>query len=119
MNNNLMQDNETIYIHYEDPMAVNSTSDLLITYIPKTYSNVVILCIGTDRSTGDSLGPLTGTFLNKLKPKHLDVYGTLHKPVHAVNLEEFICKIKQKYTNPFIIAVDASLGKSSSIGNLI
>ena len=37
----------------------------------------IILCIGTDRSTGDALGPLIGTHLSRLNLPQLKVYGTL------------------------------------------
>lgn len=29
---------------------------------------IIWVCIGTDRSTGDSYGPLIGTFLQQAKP---------------------------------------------------
>lgn len=78
---------------------------------------VVIICIGTDRSTGDSLGPLVGSRLQSLIPTDdCTVYGTLDYPVHAVNLAETLVTIQRMYTNPFIIAVDACLGQLSSVG---
>lgn len=117
--NNPVQNNDVNYVHYKDPLAIKLTSDILITCLPKYYTNLIVLCIGTDRSTGDSLGPLTGTLLTQMRPTQMKVYGTLHHPVHAVNLEESIQKIKLSYRDPFIIAIDASLGKNSSIGNLI
>ena len=76
----------------------------------------VILCIGTDRSTGDALGPLIGTHLSRLDLPKLNVYGTLDEPVHATNLQENIQFIQQLYVNPFIIAIDACLGRMDSIG---
>src|SRR5690625_1908460 len=103
---NPIEENEVNCIHYQDSMVIKSISDLLITYIPRNYSCLVILCIGTDRSTGDSLGPLNGTLLTQLTPRNLHVYGTLHQPVHAINLEETIHHIKTSYTKPFIIAVE-------------
>ncbi len=117
--NNDMYNNEPSYIHYKDPLALKSTTDRLITYFPKNHTQIIVLCIGTDRSTGDSLGPLTGTLFTQMRPSLLHIYGTLHNPVHAVNLEEKIKDINNNYRNPFIIAVDASLGKNSSIGRLI
>ncbi|WDC85687.1 DUF1256 domain-containing protein [Caloramator sp. mosi_1] len=52
---------------------------------------LVILCIGTDRSTGDCLGPLVGYKLNRLTlNKNIDIFGTLNTPVHAKNLDEHI-----------------------------
>lgn len=76
----------------------------------------IILCIGTDRSTGDSLGPLIGTHLSRLNLPQLNVYGTLDEPVHATNLEDNILLIQQSFVNPFIIAIDACLGRMDSIG---
>lgn len=78
----------------------------------------IILCIGTDRSTGDSLGPLTGTYLSRLGLPQLTVLGTLDQPVHATNLAENIQYIQQAYNNPFIIAIDACLGKMDSVGHI-
>ncbi|HOB21291.1 MAG: spore protease YyaC [Firmicutes bacterium] len=75
---------------------------------------LVVVCIGTDRSTGDSLGPLVGTMLSRTST--VPVYGTLAEPVHAVNLNEKLAEIQKAHPNSFIIAVDACLGKSESVG---
>lgn len=77
----------------------------------------VILCIGTDRIIGDSLGPLVGTTLEKAGRMPF-VYGTLHAPIHALNLQETLCKIKEKHPRNPVIAVDASLGSMSHIGSV-
>jgi putative sporulation protein YyaC len=80
-------------------------------------NSIIILCIGTDRSTGDCLGPLVGHKLAiSLKNKKTTVYGTLDKPVHAKNLKETLCMINRQHPNPFIIAIDASLGSIEKIG---
>lgn len=80
------------------------------------HRNLIILCVGTDRSTGDSLGPLTGTLLSKQNILPAIIIGNIHNPVHASNLEQSINDIKDKYQNPFIIAIDAGLGKQNSVG---
>jgi len=54
--------------------------------------------------------------LTQLKNGGFDVVGTLDKPVHAVNLVEVIEDINTKHRNPFIIAVDACLGKADRVG---
>ena len=80
------------------------------------YQPLVFLCIGSDRATGDSLGPIIGY---KLKQRHLSsayVYGTLEEPVHAKNLSEIIREIHDTFDKPFIVAIDASLGKASHVG---
>ncbi|EGK10376.1 spore protease YyaC [Kroppenstedtia eburnea] len=74
------------------------------------------ICIGTDRSTGDSLGPLVGTQLEEMAAPFLRVYGTLDEPVHAVNLENTLIRLKKEMRNPRVIAVDACLGQLSSVG---
>lgn len=76
---------------------------------------IIVLCIGTDRATGDCLGPLVGEHLSRVLPD-IPIYGTLEHPVHALNLEETIGQIHSRYKNPFIIAVDASLGVPEHIG---
>ncbi|MDD4601311.1 hypothetical protein SDC9_08920 [bioreactor metagenome] len=77
---------------------------------------IIILCIGSDRYTGDSLGPLIGSDLKE--NTEFTVYGCLDYPVHAGNLVETISVIKHRHHHPIIIAIDACLGKTSEIGNI-
>ncbi|GBG06587.1 spore protease YyaC [Paenibacillus sp. MY03] len=77
---------------------------------------IVIVCIGTDRSTGDALGPLIGTALFKYRSPHFHLYGTLEDPVHAMNLEDTLHEINRKFEKPFVIGIDACLGQVSSVG---
>ena len=79
-------------------------------------NKVLVLCIGTDRSTGDSLGPLIGYQLRQRGLKHIHVVGTLNKPVHAMNLEDTVYLLEQECQDYLIIAVDASVGMSSHVG---
>ncbi len=84
------------------------------------HDEIIILCIGTDRSTGDSLGPLTGYKMKKVlnRFKNIHVYGTLDEPVHAKNLEDHIKTIYSSHKKPFIVAIDACLGKVDRVGFL-
>ena len=79
---------------------------------------VLLFCIGTDRSTGDSLGPLIGHKLKRagLKDRRITVVGTLDSPVHAMNLEEYMHFLKESYPEHTIVAIDASVGKSDHVG---
>jgi putative sporulation protein YyaC len=77
---------------------------------------LVIVCVGTDRSTGDSLGPLVGSKLRRYHLSGCHLYGTLDQPVHAMNLADTLQEIESRYRNPFIIAIDACLGQLSSVG---
>lgn len=87
--------------------------------IVKSKRPIIFLCIGTDRSTGDSLGPLIGDKLKNLISDKAILYGTLEHPVHAKNLCLILEEINIKYNNPYIIAIDACLGNIQSIGNII
>lgn len=116
---NITRSNEEVMIHYSDVNSIHTITKAITTSIPSTSRPIVVLCIGTDRSTGDSLGPLTGTLLSNTRLQHLNVYGTLHAPIHALNLKEQLDMINQTYCKPFIIALDASLGGVKSIGLLI
>lgn len=81
----------------------------------KKNQPLVIVCIGTDRVTGDCLGPLVGQYLQNHTSLYT-VYGCLAQPVHAQNLSETIREIHAAYENPFIIAVDACLGCAEHVG---
>ena len=75
---------------------------------------IVVMCIGTTGAIGDCLGPLTGSILEKLSLPY--IYGTLKNPIHALNLEERLKAINLLHNNPFILAVDACLGRENNIG---
>lgn len=90
-----------------------------ISPIAKCSRPIVVLCIGTDRSTGDSLGPLVGNKLKLLVRNRIHVYGSLECPVHAKNLCEIIDEINYTFTNPYIIAIDACLGSLQNVGKII
>lgn len=77
---------------------------------------VLFLCIGTDRSTGDSLGPLIGHKLQERRLNNVRVLGTLNRPVHAMNLEEYLTIMDCRFPNHLVIAIDASVGKTDHIG---
>lgn len=111
---------DSIYIY--QPMAHIDFSILLTKYLTEYWEGagqpIVILCIGTDRSTGDSLGPLVGYQLER-SLKHfpgISLWGTLENPVHAKNLSEKLQEIYAAHPNPFIIAIDACLGRMDRIG---
>lgn len=87
----------------------NAMAAIIPTHL--TVNDVVFVCIGTDRSTGDSLGPLVGTYLSGIG--YTNVYGTLDEPTHAMNLTEVVAGLPADRT---VIAIDASLGQVTSVG---
>lgn len=105
--------------HYEDLFCFSkiesSVSALLHELNKYGAREIIYVCIGTDRATGDCLGPLVGTRLLALLPA-ANLYGTLQSPVHAKNLEQNLAIIAKSFNNPLIIAVDACLGKAERVG---
>ena len=104
------------------PNSSNELGDYLFDNLnPIIIDNrpVIFLCIGTDRSTGDSLGPLIGYKIKGLSGNKIYIYGSLESPVHAKNLQEIITKIYKTFKNPFLIAIDSSLGSVHNIGKVI
>ena len=111
-----------IYININDvnhfPTFCNQLLDYLNTYLPLHNHELVIVCIGTDRATGDSLGPLVGYKLGPIHYDKVSLYGTLDEPVHAKNLEETLSDIILHHPNALVIAIDACLGASQNVGCL-
>lgn len=96
----------------------DSFSRMLASLRTYTAQPVVILCIGTDRSTGDALGPLIGTRLKEIGFSLAHVYGTLDEPVHATNLTTFIDLIGNAHPQSLTVAIDACLGRLDSVGHV-
>ncbi len=106
-------------IHHKETGAVWKLSSLFLQHIPFDTQDLIFFCIGTDRSTGDSLGPLTGSFLSESPLFPFTVIGTLESPLHALNLQQHIDETKLTNPSAFIVAIDACLGQVSSIGQLL
>ena len=88
----------------------------------KSNREIIFICIGTDRCTGDSLGPLIGykskKFFKSLSQHSIFIYGTLESPIHSKNLVDIISKIKSAFKNPYIVAIDSCLGSINNIGKV-
>jgi len=82
---------------------------------------VIIVCVGTDRSTGDAFGPIIGSKLTSMGiPDGVHVYGTLDEPVHAVNLSSTLDLIANRHKSKVTtIAIDACLGSFENVGQII
>ena len=99
------------------PDAAAALQDALLACLAEADKRreLVLVCIGTDRATGDSLGPLTGHLLSARLPG-VPVYGTLERPVHAQNLHQSLAHVFAVHDDPLVIAVDACLGAHTRVG---
>jgi putative sporulation protein YyaC len=109
-------------IHMDHPLAVLELSRQLERYLLETgkKKHPVVCCIGTDRATGDSLGPLTGWRLQPLvQDLNVKVFGTVEYPVHAANIHETLQALAHLLKEHPLIAIDACLGQFSSVGTIV
>ncbi|WIV12070.1 spore protease YyaC [Proteiniborus sp. MB09-C3] len=115
-----MKNLRVLTTHVEEKYkAAREISNYLSTYFEAypRHDDIIIVGIGTDKCIGDCLGPLVGTILKKrdfISP----VYGTLKRPLHALNLKDRVLSIKSRHPDAFIIAIDACLGEDDSVGTI-
>lgn len=116
MSKNISAPQHYARIQYNQPDAADVISQALLALcsVMAAPEDILILCIGTDRSTGDSLGPLIGSKLMEHAPP-FQVVGCLEHPVHAANLAETLARI-QDAPPRLTIAIDASLGNMEGVG---
>lgn len=97
-------------INYQDdnviPILTNALSKLINSIDPYHNRDIVVVCIGSDRVLGDTVGPLTGTYISRSTPE-LQIYGQLGSTVAATNIKSIIKLIPK---DVITIAIDASIG---------
>ena len=107
-------------VHYKDIDAVKILSKSLKEIIDKEKLNkrkTIFVCIGTVRYKFDALGPLVGEMVKHCNKK-IKVYGLINDDIHAQNLDKKLKKIRLRHKNSNIIAIDASNGRETSIGDI-
>lgn len=115
-----MKNNLSNYaIHYEQTGAAWELSELFLKFIPFDHEALIFCCIGTDRSTGDALGPIIGSQLQQTFSFPFQIFGTLQQPLHALNIVERQQRLQSDNRNPFVVAIDACLGDANAIGSII
>jgi putative sporulation protein YyaC len=102
-------------VPYDAPDAVLELSAALKWLWRREGLPETVLCIGTDRSTGDALGPVVGSTLSQRRLGPIRVLGTLEDPVHAANLGDYIRSFPALLTTR-VFAIDASLGRLPDVG---
>ncbi|WP_438444496.1 spore protease YyaC [Gorillibacterium sp. sgz5001074] len=79
-----------------------------------TARELSFLCIGTDRSSGDALGPMTGTLLTERGYRR--VIGTLEAPCDAATWDLRLAELVRVAAGGPVLAIDACLGHPHSVG---
>lgn len=76
----------------------------------------VLLCIGSDLSIGDSLGPIVGTMIKQRMQGSCYVYGTLKTPLTAKEIKYVKPFVEKIHPRSKVIAIDAALGEEGDLG---
>ncbi|HEY8552818.1 MAG TPA: spore protease YyaC [Thermaerobacter sp.] len=109
-------------VRADDPDGWRRLGETLARWLAQRGGHrVAVVCIGTDRSTGDALGPLVGTLLDRdrgLPRETVDLLGTLDEPVHAGNLDQAVARLAALDEGTTVLAIDACLGRSENVGTI-
>ena len=88
----------------------------------KKFSQIVFLCVGTDKVIGDAVGPLIGSKLKNLFENcniyNINIYGSLEDNVNYINVQNIINKIEKHHKDACLIVVDSALSKNENIGRI-
>ncbi|MFX3659069.1 MAG: spore protease YyaC [Ectobacillus sp.] len=101
-------------IPYNDPLAPLFIRNSLFSFLPNEIQKLTVLCIGSNRINGDSLGPFVGTLLQDAFPQHVTVIGSLQNPVDAPHLEKAVAQLDERSGN-FLVSVDSIIGSKEHV----
>lgn len=102
---------------YSTINQLNITSKLK-KYLKPNKTKPIVLCIGSDRVLGDTLGPLVGTLLKEKYKIPTYVYGSLNSTITAKEIPFTTSYLKTLHPKTKIIAVDACVGSLEDIGKI-
>lgn len=85
----------------------------------KEFDKIFFICAGTDKITGDSLGPFVGSkleeYFSEKNYSNIYIYGTLDNNINHENIKNILNKIDKKTG---VIIVDAALSNKQNMGNI-
>ncbi len=103
----------------KEQFVTNFGSRLYRLNLKNNFSNIIFICVGSNKIVGDSLGPMVGLKLTKKLNTKVSIIGTMSEPVNYINIKKITQNIKSNYANPCIISIDSAMGKNEDIGKVI
>lgn len=113
-----VRSNHHVGISYNNRLAPLFIRQKLYSLIPQGTEHIYVIGIGSNRISGDSLGPFVGTLLKNSYPDHLTLLGDLQSPLDAITLVPALAPITFK-KNSFIIGVDSVLGSEEMVNSIV
>ena len=77
----------------------------------------IIICIGTDLSIGDSLGPIVGTMLHEYRINAF-IYGRLSETITAKDIKSIKSFVSKVHPTTKTLVVDAAIGGKDDVGSI-
>ena len=82
--------------------------------LKNNFTDIIFICVGSNKITGDSLGPIVGAKLKQKLGTNIAIIGTTETPVNYENIKETIKKDLSKILDTrnlsFLIGSGCSLG---------
>jgi putative sporulation protein YyaC len=103
------------YNHKLAPLLIRQT---LYSLIPQGVEHIYVIGIGSNRISGDSLGPFVGTLLYNICPSHLTVLGNLKSPLDATTLVPTLTPFIFR-NNSFVLAIDSVMGNEDMVNSIV
>ncbi|MDM5326589.1 spore protease YyaC [Neobacillus sp. CF12] len=103
------------YNHRLAPLFIRQT---LYSLIPQGTEHIYVIGIGSNRISGDSLGPFVGTLLKNSFPDHLTVLGNLQSPLDATTLVPELTSFTFN-KNSFVIGIDSVFGSEEIVNSIV
>ena len=76
--------------------------------LPDMDNEIIVLCIGSNKIYGDSLGPRTAEKLTLINNDCI-IYGNMRKSINGNNLAGYVSMLRSRHPDAVIVAVDACL----------
>ena len=92
--------------------------------VKRNFSDIIFLCVGSNKIIGDSVGPLVGQMLNNTlkeekNEKKIKVYGNMKDTLNYKNASKVLEEILNQYEKPFMITIDSALGNEKMIERIV
>lgn len=90
-------------------------------YMYQNFSEIVILCVGSNKIIGDCIGPMVGQMLKNIlkEEKNIIIYGNMKETLNFKNARQVIENVFEIYKKPFVITIDSALGTKEMLENII
>ena len=81
-------------------------------------SNIIFLCIGTNKIIGDAIGPIVGSKIKHLENSYIRIYGTVENNLNFNNAKTIIKDVYNNYDKSCIITIDAAMSNNANLGDI-